>query len=53
MFSVDSADKENYEKIRVNGNFEKVYSNIKLFSEIKNKHYSDSDIIIRISGKNK
>ena len=50
VFSVDSADKENYEKIRVNGNFEKVYSNIKLFSEIKNKHYSDSDIIIRISG---
>jgi len=50
VFSVDSADKENYEKIRVNGNFEKVFSNIKLFNEIKKKHYSDSNLIIRLSG---
>ena len=50
VFSVDSADKENYEKIRVNGNFEKVFSNIKLFSEIKKKHYPDSNLIIRLSG---
>ena len=50
VFSVDSADKQNYEKIRVNGNFEKVFANIKLFNEIKRKHFNSSSLIIRISG---
>ena len=50
VFSVDSADKINYEKIRINGNFEKVFSNIKLFNDIKTKQYPNSNLIIRISG---
>lgn len=50
VFSIDSADKENYEKIRVNGNFDKVINNLKNFSKIKDTHYKDSNKIIRISG---
>jgi len=50
VFSVDAADKILYEKLRVYGKFEKVYNNIKKFIEIKNKHYSSSKIITRISG---
>ena len=36
-FSIDSANKENYEKIRVNGNFERVMKNLELFNKIKKK----------------
>ena len=50
VFSVDAADKKLYEKLRVHGKFEKVYDNIKRFIEIKNKHYSNSKIITRVSG---
>ena len=50
VFSIDAADKKNYEKIRVNGNFEKVLENIENFYLIKKKHYSKNKIITRISG---
>jgi radical SAM protein with 4Fe4S-binding SPASM domain len=50
VFSVDAADKKLYEKLRVHGKFEKVFNNIKQFIEIKNKHYSKSKIITRVSG---
>ena len=50
VFSIDAADKKNYEKIRVNGNFEKVLENIENFHLIKKKHYSKNKIITRISG---
>ncbi len=50
VFSVDSENKDMYEKIRVNGKFEKVYNNIVQFKEIKEKYYSESKIITRISG---
>jgi len=50
VFSIDEKDKETYEKIRINGNFEKIIKNLELFNEIRNKNYKRSDKIVRISG---
>ncbi len=50
VFSVDAADKELYEEYRVNGRFEDVFANIKLFNEIRRKRYPDSKILARVSG---
>ena len=50
VFSADAADKVSYEKMRVYGKFERIMENIKRFKEIKQKHYSDSKIITRVSG---
>ena len=50
VFSADAADAELYSKLRVNGKLEKVVSNIRMFKRIKEKHYSKSRIIIRVSG---
>jgi len=50
VFSVDAANKETYEKIRVNGKFEKIIKNLELFSEIRKKHYSKSKHIVKMSG---
>ncbi len=50
VFSADAADAELYEKLRVNGKLEKVVRNIKMFKQIREKHYSKSKIITRISG---
>jgi len=50
VFSVDAANEKMYSKFRVNGDFKKVYENIKRFSAIKNKEYPKSRIITRVSG---
>ena len=50
VFSVDSPNPDEYEKIRVKSNFKKLMKNIELFHEIKEKSYKDSKHIIRISG---
>ncbi len=50
VFSIDSADKEAYESIRVNSNFEKLIENLELFSKIRSNNYRDSKLIVRISG---
>ena len=50
VFSIDAAEKELYEKIRVGGKFERLLRNVKRFKEIKAKHYPDSETITRISG---
>jgi len=50
VFSIDAASKEVYEKIRVNGNFDRVVANIKRFAEIRHKHYGDSKLNVRVSG---
>jgi radical SAM protein with 4Fe4S-binding SPASM domain len=50
VFSIDAADKALYEKIRVNGDFEKVMRNISMFKEIKEKYYKTSKIVTRVSG---
>jgi len=49
-FSIDAADKELYEKLRVNGKFEKTLRNVERFNEIKAKHYPTSRLVTRISG---
>ena len=50
VFSIDAKDKEAYEKIRINGNFEKITKNLDLFNNIRNKEYSREDKVVRISG---
>ena len=50
VFSIDERDKEAYEKIRINGKFDKVVSNLERFNQIRNTQYSRSEKIIRISG---
>jgi radical SAM protein with 4Fe4S-binding SPASM domain len=50
VFSADAAKEPLYSQLRVRGNLEKVLSNIRQFLEIKNKHYSKSKIITRVSG---
>jgi radical SAM protein with 4Fe4S-binding SPASM domain len=49
-FSIDAADKELYEKLRVNGKFEKTLKNVERFNEIRYKHYPNSRLTTRISG---
>ncbi len=49
-FSVDAADAETYEKIRVRGKFDQVLENIELFHEIRDAHYPESVTTTRISG---
>ena len=50
VFSADAAEKKFYEKLRVRGNFNRVIKNIKLFKDIKEKHYPKKKIITRVSG---
>jgi len=50
VFSADAAEEPLYSQLRVGGNLEKVLNNIRLFNEIKKKHYSQSKIISRVSG---
>ena len=50
VFSADAAEEPLYSKMRVNGKLDKVLSNIEMFQTIKEKHYSHSRIITRVSG---
>ena len=50
VFSIDAANKEMYEKVRVNANFEKILKNLELFHKIKNKNYKNCNLKVRISG---
>jgi pyruvate-formate lyase-activating enzyme len=50
VFSVDAADKELYERFRVNGRFEKVMANIRMFQEVRRREYSASRTVSRVSG---
>jgi len=50
VFSIDAANKEMYEKIRVNANFEKILKNLETFNSIRNKNYKKSKLKVRISG---
>jgi len=50
VWSIDAPKKELYEQIRVRGNFDKVISNIKMFNEIKEKHYPNSSILTTAAG---
>lgn len=50
VFSADSYKKEEYESLRVRGNFEKVVENITNFNDIRQKYYPKSKVITRVSG---
>jgi organic radical activating enzyme len=50
VFSADSADVDSYSKLRVRGDLTKVLKNVKMFHEIKEKHYPQSKMITRVSG---
>ena len=50
VFSADAASEPAYSKLRVNGNLDRVYKNIKLFRDIRVKHYPKSRTITRVSG---
>ena len=50
VFSIDAPDKDLYERLRVNGKFEKTMKNIENFVNIKEKHYPNSRLVTRISG---
>lgn len=50
VFSVDAATREEYERIRRNGNFEQVVNNIKQFHKIRKEFYPNSKCKTRISG---
>ena len=50
VFSADAASKKLYDKLRVNGDLNKILKNIKKYQDIKLKKYPDSKIITRVSG---
>tara|TARA_B100000902_G_scaffold46667_1_gene53998 strand:- start:2256 stop:3446 length:1191 start_codon:yes stop_codon:yes gene_type:complete len=50
VISCEGEYKELYEKIRLGGNFDKLVKNVELLRYIREKHYKDSKLEIRISG---
>ncbi len=50
VISADAADIEAYKRLRVNGSLDKVLRNLELFNNIKEKNYTSSKIITRVSG---
>ena len=48
VFSVDAADKDTFEKIRIGASFDKVVNNIKMFNRIRNEEFPDSPVRTRI-----
>jgi radical SAM protein with 4Fe4S-binding SPASM domain len=50
VFSADAGDKDVYESLRVNGNFDKVMSNISKFNQIRKLEFSNSKTLTRVSG---
>ncbi len=49
VFSIDSEEKNAYERIRKFGNYDQVLNNVKLYNEIK-KEYKNINTVTRISG---
>jgi len=49
VFSVDAADKDTFEKIRIGASFDKVVNNIKMFNRIRNDEFPDSPVRTRVS----
>lgn len=50
VISCDGENKDLYEKIRINGNFDKLLKNVDLLTNIREKNYKNSKLEIRISG---
>lgn len=52
VFSADAAVEPTYSRLRVNGNLERVTANVRLFKDIRDRHYPNSRTITRVSGVN-
>ncbi|MFI5346416.1 MAG: radical SAM/SPASM domain-containing protein [Elusimicrobiota bacterium] len=50
VFSADAAVEPDYSRLRVGGNLEKTLKNVRLFQEIRLKHYPKTRTITRVSG---
>ncbi len=50
VFSADAASEPLYSRMRVNGNLERVYDNIKRFRDIRERYYPKARVITRVSG---
>ncbi|MBI3548522.1 MAG: radical SAM protein [Elusimicrobia bacterium] len=50
VFSADAAEEPKYSELRVGGSLEKTLKNVRLFHDVKEKHYPDSKLITRVSG---
>ena len=50
VFSADAAAEPLYSQLRVNGSLGRVVDNVERFNNIKQKYYSDSKLIVRVSG---
>ena len=50
VFSADAASEPTYGQLRVRGRLERVLERIKMFSDIRARHYPSSPIITRVSG---
>ncbi len=49
VFSVDAADKEGFEAIRLGASFEKVVANIEMFNRIRKEEFPDTPVRTRVS----
>lgn len=52
VFSIDAAEKNLYESIRVRGKWDDVHQNVKTFDEIRKQEFSNSLTLTRVSGVN-
>jgi radical SAM protein with 4Fe4S-binding SPASM domain len=50
VFSADAASEPLYSQLRVRGNLEQTVANVKLFRDIREKHYPGARTITRVSG---
>ena len=50
VLSIDEKNKKNYEKIRVNADFDKIMKNLNLLKTIREKNYKNTKLKIRVSG---
>ena len=50
VFSADAASEPSYSNLRVNGELQRVYNNIKQFKDIRERHFSEVPILTRVSG---
>ncbi len=50
VFSADAASEPSYSRLRVNGELQRVYNNIKQFKDIRERHFSEVPILTRVSG---
>jgi pyruvate-formate lyase-activating enzyme len=50
VFSADAAVEPDYSKLRVGGDLQKVLKNVRMFADIKRKHYPHGRMITRVSG---